>query len=333
MAVLVTGGAGYIGSHTVACLRSAGRDVVVIDDLSSGSPERVPSDVPIVIADVGDRHAVRDAIDAHDVDAIVHFAGRIRVGESVDDPRLYWRDNLAATVALLDAALERGVRSFVFSSSAAVYGTPSATPISESDPLAPINPYGETKAAVERMLAAYGAAYGLRWIALRYFNAAGAAHGLAEQHEPETHLVPLVLDVALGRRPHVALFGADHATPDGTCVRDYVHVADLADAHVAALAHLARGGDSGALNLGTGVGHSVSEVIATCREVTERDIPVVVGPRRAGDPPSLVASPSRARRVLGWSAKRSLHDIVRDAYIARSATASPPEPKEQAHAR
>lgn len=319
MAVLVTGGAGYIGSHMVQVLRAAGREVVVVDDLSSGHTDAVPSDVPLVIADVADRAAMSAVMERHGVTAVIHFAARIQVGESVVHPRRYWTGNVAATIALLECALDAGVRELVFSSTAAVYGDPQSVPITESDPTLPVNPYGLTKLTVEKMLETYAHAYGLRYAALRYFNAAGAdvEHGLCERHEPETHLIPLVLDAASGRRPHVTIFGRDYPTPDGTCIRDYIHVVDLAEAHLAALEYLEDGGQSGAFNLGTGTGHSVAEVIETCRRVTERPIPVVDGPRREGDPAVLVASPRAAESRFGWRATRSsLVRIVRDAWQA-----------------
>jgi UDP-glucose 4-epimerase len=275
-----------------------------------------------VQADVADRARVGEVLRSHRAEAVVHFASRIQVGESVTDPRLYYMSNLAASVALLESALDAGVGRFVLSSTAAVYGDPVHVPIDEEHPTAPINPYGETKLAVERMLASYARAYGLRYAALRYFNAAGAnvSAGLGERHEPETHLIPIVLDAALGKRAAVTVFGHDYDTPDGTCVRDYVHVMDLCDAHVAALEHLAGGGVGGAFNLGTGEGHSVAEVIEVATRVTGRQIQVERGARRAGDPPRLVASVERAARVLGWRAKRaSLEQIVGDAWAARSA--------------
>jgi len=349
MAVLVTGGAGFIGSHMVACLRDAGRDVVVVDDLSSGHREVVPSDVPFVPANVADRDAIASVLDQHHVDAIIHFAARIQVGESVTLPRLYWTGNVAATTQLLETALDAGVRTFILSSTAAVYGTPERVPIAESAPARPINPYGETKLAIEWMLASYARAYGLRYAALRYFNAAGAdaSRGLGEQHEPETHLVPLVLDAALGRREALTVFGRDYDTPDGTCIRDYIHVMDLVDAHRAALEYLERGGESGAFNLGTGVGHSVEEVIRACAAVTGRDIPVVYGPRREGDPAVLVASPRLAEERFGWRATRSsIERIAADAWEARRRPPSPrandagavirsarPQDEEKAHVR
>ncbi|HEY8039745.1 MAG TPA: UDP-glucose 4-epimerase GalE, partial [Polyangiaceae bacterium] len=298
--------------------------VVVVDDLSSGHRDAVPDGAAFEQADVADRARMRGVLDAHRVEAILHFAARIEVGESMVHPRLYYRGNVAAAVALLDSALDAGVRRFVLSSTAAVYGEPVRVPIDEEHPTVPINPYGETKLAVERMLAAYSRAYGLGYAALRYFNAAGADAdaGLDERHDPETHLVPIVLDVALGRREEVTVFGNDYDTPDGTCVRDFVHVLDLCDAHLAALDHLAGGGAGGAFNLGTGRGHSVTEVIDAVRLVSGRPVRVVQGARRPGDPPRLVASAERAERVLGWRARRaSLEEIVRDAWRSRAARA------------
>ncbi|HVH44183.1 MAG TPA: UDP-glucose 4-epimerase GalE, partial [Labilithrix sp.] len=321
----MTGGAGFIGSHMVARLCDVGRSVVVVDDLSSGHRGAVPADVPLIVANVADSDVLATVLERHRVDAIIHFAARIQVGESVQNPRLYWNGNVAATTRLLETALDAGVRAFILSSTAAVYGVPARVPILESDETRPINPYGETKLAIEQMLASYSRAYGLRFAALRYFNAAGAdtTRGLGERHEPETHLIPLVLDVALGLRTAITVFGQDYPTPDGTCVRDYIHVVDLADAHLAALEYLERGGESGAFNLGTGVGHSVGEVIAACRTVTGCEIPAELGPRREGDPASLVASPRLAEERFGWRATRSsLANIVADAWEARRSTGS-----------
>lgn len=317
MKALVTGGAGYVGSHMVRTLLDAGHEVVVLDDLSTGFRDAVPEAARFVEGDVADVPAVTALLRGERVDAVLHFAARIRVEESVSDPRRYWQGNLVASLALLEAVLDAGAPPFVFSSTAAVYGDPEEVPIDEDHPKRPVNPYGETKLAIERALASYGAAYGLRWAALRYFNAAGAhaEAGLGERHEPESHLVPIVLDVALGKRAKISVFGADWPTPDGTCVRDYVHVRDLGEAHLAALEHLARGGESGAFNLGTGQGHSVREVVETARAVTGRPIAAEDAPPRAGDPPVLVAKVERAARVLGWRARRpSLRDIVADAW-------------------
>jgi UDP-glucose 4-epimerase len=319
MNVCVTGGAGYIGSHMVQVLLREGHGVVVVDDLSSGHADALPPQVPLVKADVRDGAAVGRALREHRVDAVLHFASRIQVGESVVNPRLYWRDNLAAGVALLEAVLDAGVKRFVLSSTAAVYGDPVRVPIDEEHPTVPVNPYGATKLALEHVLADYARAYGLSYAALRYFNASGAdvEAGIGERHDPETHLIPIVLEAALGERPHVTIFGDDWETPDGTCVRDYIHVTDLAYAHLAALAYLgdAKAGDPRAFNLGTGRGYSVREVVEAAKRVSGREVPVVIGPRRAGDPPVLVASADRARRVLGWEAKRSsLDEIVSDAW-------------------
>ncbi len=317
MSFLVTGGAGYIGSHVVRSLLARGARVVVLDDLSGGHADAVPGEVAFVHANVGDRDAVARCLRDHDVQAVLHFASRIQVGESVRDPRRYYANNLVAGLALLDAVVDARITRLVLSSTAAVYGDPIRVPIDEEHPTSPMNPYGATKLALEHALAGYDVAYGLRYVALRYFNACGAAHGLAERHAPETHLIPLVLDAAMGKGP-LTVFGEDYDTPDGTCVRDYVHVQDLATAHVAALDHLAAGGASGAFNLGTGKGCSVREVIGAVERVTGRKVAVTVGPRRMGDPPVLVASPAKAHAALGWVAERAgLDDIVRDAFQAR----------------
>lgn len=325
MTTLVTGGAGYIGSHMVRALVDAGREVTVLDDLSAGKREAVHSRARFVHGDVRSADLVRSVCRTHGVTAVLHFAGRIRVDESVTNPRKYWEDNLAASIALFGAVADAGVRDFVFSSTAAVYGEPSAVPIDEDHPTSPVNPYGESKLAFERVLATAAPAARMRWAALRYFNAAGAHvdAGLGEHHEPESHLVPIVIDTALGRRPSVSIFGTDWPTPDGTCVRDYVHVEDLADAHLAAIDYLGRGGDSVALNLGTGRGHSVREVIDAVKRVSKRDFDVRTAGRREGDPPMLVASAEKAARVLGWRARRSgLDRIVSDAWLVRSSASS-----------
>jgi UDP-glucose 4-epimerase len=318
--MLVTGGAGYVGSHMVKTLLDAGHDVVVVDDLSTGHRDAVPSGVPLVVADVGEAVAMAAVLRDHGVEAILHFAAKSRVEQSVREPRLYWNGNLVATLRFLEAVLEAGdpPPAFVLSSTAAVYGLPQDGPIDEDHPKRPLNPYGETKLAIERALESYGVAHGLRWAALRYFNAAGAEPdaGLGERHDPETHLIPLVLEVAAGTRESLAVYGTSWPTPDGTCVRDYVHVSDLCEAHLAALQYLMEGGDSGAFNLGTGHGHSVRQIVDVARAVTGRPIPTVDAPPRAGDPPVLVAKVERAARVLGWSAKRTeLSRIVGDAWM------------------
>lgn len=318
MRVLVTGGAGYVGSHMVATLLAASHDVVVLDDLSTGHRDAVGAEAHFVEGDVGDTSLVAALLRDQRIDAVCHFAAKIRVEESVSSPRLYWQGNLVRTLALLEAVLDTPAPpALVFSSTAAVYGTPDEVPIDEDHPKRPESPYGETKLAVERALASYGRAHGLRWAALRYFNAAGAdaEAGLGERHDPETHLIPIVLDVALGARPSLAVYGTTWPTPDGTCVRDYVHVLDLGEAHLAALRYLVQGGASGAFNLGTGRGRSVREVVHAVERVTGREVPVTEAPPRAGDPAELVAKVERAERVLGWKARRTeLDAVVADAW-------------------
>jgi UDP-glucose 4-epimerase len=300
MRILVTGGAGYIGSHTVRHLIGRGHDVWVYDSLASGHRAAVPAD-RLIAADLADAGALDHAFVVHRIEAVMHFAALCYVGESVREPAAYYRTNLGLALQLLDTARRNGVRRFVFSSTAATYGVPETMPITENAPQRPINPYGRTKLAFEHALADYAAAYGLGYAALRYFNAAGASSDAAigEDHDPETHLIPIVLQVALGQRPHLDLFGTDYPTPDGTCVRDYVHVEDLAAAHLLALEKLADGAGLH-YNLGTGGGYSNREVIKTVEEVTGRTIAVREGPRRAGDPPVLVASSEKIRRELGW---------------------------------
>lgn len=318
MRALVTGGAGYIGSHMVRALLDAGHEVVVLDDLSTGHREAVAREAQLVEGNVGRTRDAAALLRDQRIEAVFHFAGLIRVEESVSDPRKYFQGNLVASLGLLDAVLEAGRPiPFVFSSTAAVYGDPIEVPIAESHPQRPVNPYGESKLAVERVLEAYGKAYGLPWAALRYFNAAGAhpeAH-LGECHEPESHLIPIVLEVAAGTRQSVSIYGTTWPTPDGSCVRDFIHVRDLCDAHLAAVEHLRSGGSSGAMNLGTGKGHSVRDVIAVVEAVTGRKIRVVEAPPRAGDPPALVAGVDRAASILGWKARRTdLRAIVQDAW-------------------
>ena len=309
MRIVVTGGAGYIGSHTAALLVELGHDVIVVDDLSGGFADAVPKKATLVTAKVS-APEMRDACKG--AGAVVHFAGRIQVGESVGDPRKYWRDNLVESLAALDAATGANVPAFVFSSTAAVYGPPRTTPIPEDHPTEPLNPYGETKLAFEHALAGYGRAYASRWAALRYFNAAGTFGGLRERHVPETHLIPLTIAATRGGAP-LKLFGSDWPTPDGTCIRDYVHVRDLATAHVAAIEHLAKGGESGVFNLGSGKGATVREVIAEVERATGKPVPIIASPRRAGDPAVLVASIEKARRVLGWAPTLGLAEIVASA--------------------
>jgi UDP-arabinose 4-epimerase len=309
--ILVTGGAGYIGSHACKVLARAGYRPVVFDNLSRGRREAVRWG-PLVDGDIADRARLCAALAEHRVSAVMHFAGYAYVGESVADPALYYRNNLGGTLTLLEAMRETGVDEIVFSSTCATYGTPDAVPIRETAPQRPVNPYGETKLAIERALHWYGQAYAMRSVTLRYFNAAGAdpEGEIGECHEPETHLVPLVLQAALGQQPQIAIYGTDYPTPDGTAIRDYIHVHDLAMAHLRALERLRAGGDSIAVNLGTGIGHSVREVIAAAEAVSGRKVPACDAPRRPGDPPALVADPSLAAELLGWRARHSDLDTI-----------------------
>jgi UDP-glucose-4-epimerase GalE len=322
MTILVTGGAGFVGSHFTWAAHEEGRRVIVLDDLSGGSAAPLPPGVRLIKADLGDRGVLRGLFRDEGVDAVVHFAGKIQVGESVRAPGLYFDVNLTRSLSLLEEAREAGISRFIFSSTAAVYGTPTRVPIPETACLAPVNPYGASKLGVEFALRGYAAAHGLRFAALRYFNAAGAHPNgsLVEAHDPETHLIPLVLDAALGRRPPITVFGEDYPTPDGTCVRDYIHVVDLAAAHLAALSALEAGRDVGGVNLGTGRGFSVREVIEAAEGVLKRPVPRAVGPRREGDPAELVADPSLAERLLGWKPARStIETILEDALRPRLA--------------
>lgn len=298
--VLVVGGAGYIGSHMVKMLGQQGCRVTTLDDLSSGHRDAVLCG-DFVQGNFGDR-AVLDAVLSQGFDAVMHFASFIQVGESVQQPDKYYRNNVSYTLGLLDAMRAHGVNKFIFSSTAATFGEPQYTPIDERHPQQPINPYGRTKLMVEQALADYDKAYGFKSVCLRYFNAAGAdpEGQLGERHEPETHLIPLILQAASGRRPHISVFGQDYDTPDGTCIRDYIHINDLCSAHWLALQSLMSGQGSQAYNLGNGNGFSVQEVIDAAKQVTGRHIPVQHAPRRAGDPARLVADATQARQKLGW---------------------------------
>jgi UDP-arabinose 4-epimerase len=310
VSVLIVGGAGFIGSQTAKHVAAAGLEPVVLDDLSSGHRWAVRWG-SFVEARLADRAALERALDEHALTSVIHFAGFIQVGESVRDPRKYFQNNVVATLGLLDALVARGIRDVVFSSSAAVYGAPVRVPLDEDHPIAPLSPYGDSKAFVERALRWYGEAYGLRWAALRYFNAAGAdpAGEVGEDHPAESHLIPLAIEAALGGAP-LSVFGTDYPTPDGTAIRDYVHVADLADAHVLALRHLGGGGASFAANVGTGVGHSVREVIASVERVAGRPVARREVARRAGDSPELVADPRRAQALLGWRPRHPELDVM-----------------------
>jgi UDP-glucose-4-epimerase GalE len=321
MRVLVVGGAGYIGSHAARALRKRGHEVVIYDNLSTGY-ELLAKGFELVVGDLGDVDRLRPVMER--VDAVMDFAAYAYVGESVANPRKYFHNNVVSALALLNAAIDTGIRNFVFSSTCAVYGVPAKVPITEETIRQPINPYGVSKLFFENALDAYEVAYGLRYAALRYFNAAGADEGgeIGELHDPETHLIPLTLAASQADGPALQIFGADYPTADGTCIRDYIHVNDLAEAHALALSRLAEGGASFAANLGTGHGCSVLEIVSAVEEVTGSKVRREMGPRRAGDPPALVADPTRAEQLLRWKASRSMHDIVATAWkwMQRSAT-------------
>jgi len=316
----VTGGAGYIGAHAVKALKRSGYEVIVLDNLVYGYADVVKDvlDVPLVIGDTNDRALLDDLFARYSFSAVMHFAAYAYVGESVTNPAKYYRNNVTGTLTLLEAMVAASVKNFVFSSTCATYGVPESVPITEDQPQNPINPYGMTKLMVERILADFDPAYGLKSVCFRYFNAAGADPDgqLGENHDPETHLIPLVLQTALGEREAISVFGTDYPTPDGTCIRDYIHVSDLADAHVLGTDYLLKGGDSQVFNLGNGNGFSVKEVIATARQVTGRKIKVVECDRRPGDPPSLVGSGEKARSMLGWNPQYfDLTDIISHAWV------------------
>ena len=313
MVVLVIGGAGYIGSHAARTLRRRGHEVIIYDNLSTGH-EFLASGFELVRGDIADVATLTAAL--RRVDSVMHFAAHAYVGESVTNPRKYFRNNVEGGLVLLNACIDCGVKRIIFSSTCAVYGVPAKVPIAEDNPRQPVNPYGVSKLFFEYALEAYDRAYGLRYTALRYFNAAGADESgeIGELHEPEAHLIPSAFLAATGARPAMDLFGTDYPTPDGTCVRDYVHVNDLADAHVSALERLAGGADSIAVNLGTGTGYSVKQVLDKIEQVTGRKVPVRIAPRREGDPPALVADASLAEKVLTWKATRTLDDIVTTAW-------------------
>jgi UDP-glucose 4-epimerase len=299
--ILVTGGAGYVGSHAARFLELAGHEVWVYDNLSLGHRAAVAAG-RLIEGDLGDQARLVELLREKRIEAVMHFAAFALVGESVSDPAKYYRNNIGGSLSLLEAMRLSDVRKIVFSSTTATYGAPENVPISEDEPQRPINPYGFTKLVIERALEDYAQAYGFAYAALRYFNAAGASPrgDLGEDHSPESHLIPIVLQVALAQRPRITVFGDDYPTHDGTCIRDYVHVDDLASAHALSLERLTPG-EGLRLNLGTGAGHSVREVVDACRRVTGREIPIEIGPRRAGDPPELVADSRRARAALGWA--------------------------------
>ncbi len=312
MAVLVVGGAGYIGSHTARVLQRKGHEVVIYDNLSTGH-KKLAEGFELVVGDMADSAKLGTLLKR--CEAVMQFAASAYVGDSVNNPKAYFQNNVVNALTLLNTVMESRVRKFIFSSTCAVYGNPVKVPITEDNPRQPVNPYGATKLAFENALEAYNRAYGLRFVSFRYFNAAGAdeAGSIGESHDPETHLIPLIFQAVQGKRAALEIFGDDYATPDGTCIRDYIHVNDLAEAHVLGLEYLAKA-DSAALNLGTGKGYSVQEVVATVERVTGHKVPTHIAPRRAGDPAELVADPSRAEKMLNWKAKRSLDEIIATAW-------------------
>ncbi|WP_160034484.1 UDP-glucose 4-epimerase GalE [Paenibacillus sp. An7] len=316
MAILVTGGAGYIGSHTVAALLERGEEVVVVDNLQTGHREAVLGGA-FYEGDLRDKAFLDQVFAENKIEAVIHFAANSLVGESMQNPAKYYDNNVFGTLTLLEAMNNAGVSKIVFSSTAATYGEPEKVPIEETDRTEPTNVYGETKLMMERMMSWFDKVLGIKYVSLRYFNAAGAHKDgkIGEDHQPESHLIPLVLQTALGQRKQIAIFGDDYATEDGTCIRDYIHVSDLADAHLRAVDYLRKGEESNVFNLGNGTGFSVKQVIETAKKVTGLEIPVVMEPRRAGDPAVLVASSAKARSVLGWEPKyTNLEDVIASAW-------------------
>ena len=317
MTVLVLGGAGYIGSHTVYELIEKGEDVVIVDSLQTGHIEAVHSKARFYKGDIRDINFLDELFKKEKIDSVIHFAANSLVGESMADPLKYYDNNLYGTMVLLKSMVKNGINKIVFSSTAATYGEPENIPILESDRKEPTNTYGETKLAMEKMMKWVSKAHDLRFVSLRYFNACGAHKSgkIGEAHEPETHLIPLILQVPNGRREQINIFGDDYDTPDGTCIRDYIHVTDLAEAHILAVEYLQQGGESDIFNLGNGVGFSVKEVIDKARKVTGHPIPAVISPRRAGDPAQLVASSEKAKKILGWKPEHyDLEEIIASAW-------------------
>ncbi|MFM2312282.1 MAG: hypothetical protein RLZZ04_1558 [Cyanobacteriota bacterium] len=319
MAILVTGGAGYIGSHSVLTLQKAGYEVIILDSLVYGHQDLVETvlKAKLIVGSTCDRALLREVFANHQIDAVMHFAAYAYVGESVTEPAKYYDNNVVGTLTLLEAMLEANVKTFVFSSTCATYGVPDSVPITEDQSQNPINPYGATKLMVERILQDFSHAYDFRSVCLRYFNAAGAdpEGNLGEDHNPETHLIPLVLQTALGQRESVSVFGTDYDTPDGTCIRDYIHVLDIAQAHILALKYLLDNGATDVFNLGNASGFSVKEVIETARKITGKEIKAEFSDRRPGDPPALVGSGAKAQKILGWQpAYSNLDDIISHAW-------------------
>lgn len=317
MNILVTGGCGYIGSHFVKFLQqNSDHKVIVFDNLSRGHREAINSDVDFEKIDLLNPSEIEIGLSKYKIDAVVHFAAFAYVGESVEDPGLYYTNNVTGSINLIKEINKAGIKKFIFSSTCSLYGNPNQVPISESEPTKPINPYAQTKLMIEKVLADFDLSHNLKYAALRYFNAAGADFEgeIGESHDPEPHLIPIVLQTALGKREHIKIFGDDYNTPDGTCIRDYIHVYDLADAHLKALEYLVRGENSDFFNLGTGDGNSVKELIDKAREVTGKEIKSVIAERRAGDPAVLVADNKKAKNILGWNPKYNLDDIIKSAW-------------------
>jgi UDP-glucose 4-epimerase len=317
--ILVTGGAGYIGCHAVLALQTAGYEVVVLDNLVYGHRQIVDEvlKAELIIGDTSDRPLLDQIFSAYEIAAVMHFAAYTYVGESVANPAKYYKNNVMGTFTLLEAMLKANIKYFVFSSTCATYGEPNQIPIAENHPQNPINPYGMGKLMIEKMLTDFDRAYNFKSVCFRYFNAAGAdpEARMGENHNPETHLIPLILQTALGQREHISIFGTDYPTPDGTCIRDYIHVTDLAEAHVLGLAYLLKGGETTAFNLGNGNGYSVQEVIAMAQQITQKPIKVVISDRRPGDTPILVGSSDRAKTLLGWQPQyASLEQIMQHAW-------------------
>lgn len=316
MSIVVTGGAGYIGSHTVQALVEQKKEVIVIDNLSTGHQESI-LDAEFVKCDLKDKDKLSDIFEKYKPEAVIHFAASSLVGESMHSPEKYYCNNVMGTLSLLEVMLEHKVNKIVFSSTAATYGEPIRTPIRESETPHPTNTYGETKLAIERMMHWFEIAHGIKYVALRYFNATGAhpTHNIGEDHSPETHLIPIVLQVAMNQRPHISVYGNDYDTKDGTCIRDYIHVCDLADAHVKAIQYLINDNPSAILNLGNGEGYSVEEIVQAARNVTGHEIPAIIENRRAGDPAILIADATKARELLGWSPRwTNIEDIIASAW-------------------
>lgn len=315
MAILVTGGAGYIGSAAVEDLQKKGEKVVVLDNLVYGHKQAIGENVVFYEGDIGDKTLVEQILTEHDIEACMHFSAYAYVGESVEQPQKYYENNFVQTLKLLEVLIAKNVKKFIFSSTCATFGEPQYMPLDEKHPQFPVNPYGWSKFMVERALADYDKAYDLKFVALRYFNACGATERCGEHHDPETHLIPLILFAAQGKRESISVFGDDYPTPDGTAIRDYIHISDLSQAHLLALEHLRKGGESEFINLGNGTGFSVMEVIEAARKVTGKEIKAVIAPRRAGDPSRLIANSTKAQEVLGWNPNfPEIEKIIEDAW-------------------